>query len=512
MKNIFYCLAIFFFFSCISLLAQVEECFAQWDANKDGKITLEEFPGAKDNTEYFRLIDADNNGFISKEELSALLLTNTQQSIPENTRWEKGYKELEQQVIHFRTKSEQMEQENNLLKKQIAERPAHFQKDNQQFKVQIEALGKERDELRNALQRLQAEKSSGYGMQPLQTENQQLRKQIEALGKERDELRNALQRLQAEKSSGYGMQPLQTENQQLRKQIEDMNREMISLRNQIAQLQRDLAQASQKPYTPVVPQYPAKQEDTIESSLRKPGSPAQDTLMAEEAARVDALRNLAGQIRGNWIAACSQNIDAQNRLVVIGSLEPTHLVGVSQLNSDFDFMSSMVTVPVQISRANIIESIRRANPNMTAEDYQELRFMFPEILTAKGYGAWSANAQKKLMAFYGSQLDARRKLVEHLRGFVIKSSSRMENFVLQNHQVIVSIESTLLIGVNVLKEEIISNSIAQTTLEISRAMFIYSMRKGLESNGLQLSPEEYQNLRNMLSQDKYQFTGKAAVQ
>ena len=471
MKNIFYCLAIFFFFSCISLLAQVEECFAQWDANKDGKITLEEFPGAKDNTEYFRLIDADNNGFISKEELSALLLTNTQQSIPENTRWEKGYKELEQQVIHFRTKSEQMEQENNLLKKQIAERPAHFQKDNQQFKVQIEALGKERDELRNALQRLQAEKSSGYGMQPLQTENQQLRKQIE-----------------------------------------DMNREMISLRNQIAQLQRDLAQASQKPYTPVVPQYPAKQEDTIESSLRKPGSPAQDTLMAEEAARVDALRNLAGQIRGNWIAACSQNIDAQNRLVVIGSLEPTHLVGVSQLNSDFDFMSSMVTVPVQISRANIIESIRRANPNMTAEDYQELRFMFPEILTAKGYGAWSANAQKKLMAFYGSQLDARRKLVEHLRGFVIKSSSRMENFVLQNHQVIVSIESTLLIGVNVLKEEIISNSIAQTTLEISRAMFIYSMRKGLESNGLQLSPEEYQNLRNMLSQDKYQFTGKAAVQ
>lgn len=483
MQNTLYYFIILSAFFLVSAFGQLEECFNHWDSNKDGRVTIEEFPGGKENLEYFKLIDKDNNNSISKEELRVLLETSQPQGALNNASGEN--KALEQQMLQFRGRAEQLEQENSLLKRQIAEKSPSLDAQRQ--------------------------------IPQLQAENQQWRKQTEELGREIQVLKSQIAQLQTEKTSGYGTQGLQRENQQLRKQLEDMGREVQSLKSQIVQLQNQLAQANKKPLpivpqNPTVPQNPITIEETIANSVKKPASPAQDMLMAEEAARLDALRNLATQIRGNWIAACSQNIDAQNRLVVIGMLEPTNLVGVSQMESDFDYMTGMVSVPVQISRANIIESIRRGNPNMTAEDYQELRFMFPEFLTAKGYGAWNNNAQKRLMGFYGAQLDARRKLIEHLRGFVIKSSSRMENFVLQNHQVVVSIESTLLIGVNVLKEEIISNAIAQTTIEITRAMFIYSMRKGLEANGLQLTPEEYQNLRNMLSQDKYQFTGKSAVQ
>ena len=244
---------------------------------------------------------------------------------------------------------------------------------------------------------------------------------------------------------------------------------------------------------------------------RPASSPAEDMLTAEESARVAAREALAMKIRGSWVAACSKNVNGRNKLLVLGKLPATAMAGVEDLPSLYDMRNAMVTVPVQMSRAQIIESIARTNKGLSQDDYQELRFMFPAIVKATGKGAWGHLGQKKIRAFYGAQLDARRKLVEQLRGFMIKSSSRMENFVLKQHQVVLSIQNTLLVGVNVVDERTIGNAIAQTTIEITRPMFIYSMRKGLEEIGTKMTPAEYQNLRNMLSKQSYRFVGKAAI-
>ena len=197
-------------------------------------------------------------------------------------------------------------------------------------------------------------------------------------------------------------------------------------------------------------------------------------------------------------------------------LDPTNLVGVEQLrldqDKDYDFGSGTVCVKVEISRANIIESIRRSNRGMPPDEYQEIFLMFPEKVSANGKGAWSEEGQKRLLALYGAQLDARRKLVEQLKGFLIKGGTRLENFVTERHKVVMSIESTLLIGVQVTKEEIVSESVAQASVSITRPMFIYSMRKGMESEGLSMTPEEYQNIRSLLKEESYEFTGNAALE
>ena len=166
MQNIFYCFIILFSFFLVSAFGQLEECFTHWDTNKDAKVTLEEFPGGKDNIEYFRLIDTDNNGSISREELRALLAVNEQPdsihySKESNDKWERESKLQEQQIVQFRTKLEQLEQENNLLKRQIAERVSapDSHRPNQQWKKQIEDMDKEMQSLRSQIAQLQAEKT-----------------------------------------------------------------------------------------------------------------------------------------------------------------------------------------------------------------------------------------------------------------------------------------------------------------------------------------------------------------
>lgn len=322
-------------------------------------------------------------------------------------------------------------------------------------------------------------------------------------------------------------QNLQAENAGLKNQINQLQQSNVALQQKNAQLEGQIQELTRKnkqlsdllagmkgeqPLDPPPPVEPPK--DVIPPpQISQPSSkPAQNWLEAEEIGRLDAMRNLATTIRGAWIASCSSDIDGQNRLLVVSQLDYTQLVGVQQAGEpDVDFVNEIVYVKMEINRANIIESIRRANPSMTAEDYQELRFMFPEKVDAHGKGAWSQVAQKRILAYHGAQMDARRKLVEQLRGVIIKSSTRMENFVVTSHVVVASIENTLLIGVKVVDEKIIQNSVAQATIEISRPMFIYSIRRGLEAHGEKLTPDEYQNLRNMLAETTYQFTGKSAI-
>jgi regulator of replication initiation timing len=420
----------FLFFSFLLIVCSFsygQDYFGEWDLNKDGKITKQEFPG---DASYFSLIDTNNNGIIDRKEFNrfvglpdpveeAPVLPPT--TLPNNGQLEAKIKDLEKQIATYKLQVQQLTNEKNALS----------------------------------------------------TENQTLK----------------LEKMKFQK---------------------DMT-QLANLQNEVARLNNEVAQLK-KQGTPVIVT-PTENADSVAQSVAKPQTtPAQDMLMAEESARLDAMRALAEKIKGSWIAACSQSINGTNQVKVIGQLNPTKLIGVQQIGAtDYDFVNSALSVTMEISRAFIVESIRQNNPQMSLEEYQEIRFMFPEKLTATGRGAWSQQGINRVMALYGAQLDARRKLVEQLRGFIVKSSSRMENFVMQEHKVVMSIETTLLIGVNLVKEEIIQNAIAQSTISIDRPMFIYSIRKGLNAEGLEMTPEEYQNLRSMLKDEKYTCVGKAAV-
>jgi Ca2+-binding EF-hand superfamily protein len=76
----FACVAIAWTMSITSALAapSAEETFKKWDANSDGKVTLDEMvkgTGGKEDKvkEYFTKIDKNNNGYIDLEELKAFL-------------------------------------------------------------------------------------------------------------------------------------------------------------------------------------------------------------------------------------------------------------------------------------------------------------------------------------------------------------------------------------------------------------------------------------------------------
>ena len=235
-------------------------------------------------------------------------------------------------------------------------------------------------------------------------------------------------------------------------------------------------------------------------------------LQAEEDARVDARERIVKQIRGGWVASLSKSTQGRNDLSVIERVGATKLVGVEEKDAKYNHKEGIVDVESSLSRAYIIDSLERMHGRLSQDEYMDLKHMFPSRITATGRGAWKTRAKKELKALRSAELDARRKLLEQLKGFIIQSSSRVENFVLKRHEVMLRVENSLLIGVKRTSEDFLMNRrLARVQIEITRNMFIYSTRKGLEAFGFQMTPSEYQRLRNMLSKRKYYFTGKAAV-
>lgn len=478
--------------------------FADWDLNRDGKVTLNEFPGGPSNAAYFNKIDFNKDKVLTRAELDAFLSGTTPK--PEK---------LKHHPVKI-GKVHKLKNEIRALKQQNRKMKIKYEKANRVNRKQMKALQKEIKHLKRQNQQLQKLPFLGGNTnhQTLQKQNQSLQQQVKEMQLQNQKLKRLATFSGNNSQLKQQNQQLQVQIQQLQKQLAQSKQNNAKLRAQVQKLQRQLSvrpQPTPRPTPNPRPQQPAQPVAFEDPSLRKPPSPAQNMLMAEEAARLDAFRALADRINGSWVAAASENVDGVNKLLIIGKLMPTQMFGVRQGSAQFDFANGMVIMPVEISRANIIESIHRTQKGLTAEDYQELRYLFPEKMTAVGRGTWLPRGQKRLMALYGAQLDARRKLVEQLRGFMIKSSTRMEDFVVTNHKVTLSIQTTLLVGVKVLEEKIVSNAIAQSTIGLSRTMFIYSIRKGMQANGLSLSPAEYQNLRNLLTEKFYKFTGKAAI-
>lgn len=334
---------------------------------------------------------------------------------------------------------------------------------------------------------------------------------------------------------------LEAENQALRAKIQAMDVENQALRLKIAVLSIKNYALQKKVSIPVAPVAPVASGETPTEPLQiciipgiKPqtmekvkkisvkaptvgvqiqsSNYATDVLKAEEVARLDAYRNLATRIQGMWVEGYSKEVNGVGTVKTYGKIDPMYLVGVKPIKRDVDNTKKIITITVEITRAYLIESVKRANPAMDAEKFLELRYMFPEKLQTQGRGSWSEEGQKQILALCGAQLDARRKLVEELRGVLIQSSTRMEDFVVTQHEVVSSIETTLIIDAYVVNEKITDDgSIAEVTVEITRPIFIYSMAEGLQRRGMSMTGEEYQNLRNMLEQDKYQFVGKAAI-
>lgn len=504
------------FFLSILVFAQVsyQEFFNSWDMNRDGRVVMQEFPG---NPVYFSEIDNNKDGMITLEELRLFLEgeftasptmppnppTPPQHTMADHRACEQKLASVQNELARTQSELKQVSSNAQNMRAEMQQQAGNFRSE----------LGKRDEMIRDLEMKLRNAQNQGNSAQVVQLQQQLSNYQAELA--KRDQVlqtkENVIRDLEARLRNASNTSNNSAQINQMLQVIEQLKRD-VQARDQNIQAQNKRIQELEAKLKGSTPTKPTQKDMMDEKNIPLLGN----LLSAREYARVDAYDMLAKQISGHWIAASSKNVDGENQLKIISKVPPTALFMVDVVDDGSDTANGLVRLKAIIKRENAIESIRKtkemSGQKFSFEDFQELRMMLPEVITSFGYGAYKAPAQKMLLAAQGARLDAKRKLIEKLRGVTVQGSTRLENFVVQEHEVSVTIQNTWLLGVQIAKEEVIDKVMVQSTVEISRANFIYSIRLGLEKIGQKMTPDEYQNLRNMLPDESYKMAGEAAIE
>jgi hypothetical protein len=209
-------------------------------------------------------------------------------------------------------------------------------------------------------------------------------------------------------------------------------------------------------------------------------------LMAERAARVDAMRKLAERLKGLQITASTTVADFAAESDDINTRLNTMIRGMKEVGRRYHKDELIVEVEMQIKLRQFYQSLkswtstRTRGGNVTSRQIQDavirskdtiirevgmgvpnvryLKSTAPvavrrTVAVASSAPAWSTQtiratgnaavdgvnstsaAQAKLMAKRAAELDARRKLAERLNGLQITSNTSVQNFAAQNDQI-----------------------------------------------------------------------------
>jgi len=215
--------------------------------------------------------------------------------------------------------------------------------------------------------------------------------------------------------------------------------------------------------------------------------PVRERLMAGRAAELDALRKLTERIRGIRITSDTLVRDFVAESDTIQTVTKGTLMGYKETRRYFHYDEPIVEVTIEIPLESVITTIKELHSRsiqgdrVKGSDITELtqrikRKTFEatgmgvvnprslarvEAVTQITYPDWAKNvikmegraaiaedkagtAQGKLMAARGAELDAKRRLGEHIYGLRIDSSTLVRDFVTEHDEISTNMDAVLI--------------------------------------------------------------------
>ncbi len=203
-------------------------------------------------------------------------------------------------------------------------------------------------------------------------------------------------------------------------------------------------------------------------------------LMADRAARVDALRKLSERINGMFINSSTQVRDFVAESDEIETVMTGFIRGAREVGKLYHDNELIVEVEMEVTLQELIATLKRAyqkhykgnrvtireieqmNVRTEEKDISEVgmgvppeRYLkdvgpgeamaqafvaqaknWPPVIRATGMAAMDGDGgQAKLMAFRAAELDGRRKLAEEIDGLLIRSETTVRDFVAENDEI-----------------------------------------------------------------------------
>lgn len=221
----------------------------------------------------------------------------------------------------------------------------------------------------------------------------------------------------------------------------------------------------------------------VQAQLSSDTVKAQNKLLAQRAARADAIRKLAERIRGLHITSDTTVKDFVTQNDTIQTAMTAWLSGMSEVgkakyNEDgtCEVTLSVTIQEVKVSLQQLSERYQKGD-RFKAKDFEQMTVTNtekelretgmgaprPELTVNEGmpittesssstsylYGAakeyWMANVdgQQRLMALRAARADGMRKLAERVKGVFITSSTTVQDFITQSDDINVSMETFL---------------------------------------------------------------------
>jgi hypothetical protein len=228
--------------------------------------------------------------------------------------------------------------------------------------------------------------------------------------------------------------------------------------------------------------------------------------MAVEEAQLRARRAIGEIIYGYYVQYRSVVSLQENRTVMETNLQQNTLPLVTFSKPTGYKELGLVYIKASIPKIAFIEAInedhkKKTGQNLTPQQYQDLRFMFPDRIEVSSFGACRKDpndpGRKYIDTISAFKTEACVRLVNYLKGPTVSAVTRLENFFLTQDTIEATLPKTLLRGAlfcvsepNKYNPEDISLSVM-----ITGADWIFSISTALEEKGLTLTKDEYLKLK-----------------
>lgn len=249
---------------------------------------------------------------------------------------------------------------------------------------------------------------------------------------------------------------------------------------------------------------------------RQPDYTSQQFKMAVEEAQLRARRAIGEMIYGYYVQYRSVVSLQENRTIMQTDLEKFSLPMVKFSRPTGFKDMGLVYITASVPKIAFVEAInedtkRKTGQNLSPQQYQDLRFMFPDTITVTSFGACSQDpadpGRNYIRTISAYKTEACVRLVNYLKGPTVSAVSRLENFFLTQDTIEATLPKTLMRGAifSVSEPNKYNPNDISLTVMISGSDWIFSVSSALEEKGITLSKDEYLKLKTRFARfpDKY---------
>jgi hypothetical protein len=274
---------------------------------------------------------------------------------------------------------------------------------------------------------------------------------------------------------------------------------------------------------------------------------AQKKLLSRRAAEADAYRKLAETVRGLQITSDTYVRDFVAESDQIRAGMDTFIRGV-RLGEPHWYADMSCEVPAEVTVQKVIETLQELHQRyykghkIKAQDFQQItRQVQKNIIKAVGMGApredlppdlpegcaqqlggppippqapippiWSQMPpQARLLALRAAEVDAKRKLLERIKGLRITSDTQVRDFVAESDQITAQAQGTI-IGATIVKQYLHSDEpIAEVTVEVPVESVIECIKElhNRAIKGHQVKGSDITEIQRSIQTQTFQATG-----